>query len=159
MRKTPFISPPSPGVIRRCRQSQGPFIRIDGYAYSGYEIPIYYDPMIAKLIAWGPTRQECIKKLEAALAEFMLTGVKSNIVLHKNILSHKKFLDGSYTTQFIDTEIAGKKQRELFMYVDDDVFLISTAIEAYLHGQTKNISRMKLSSRWKKFGRMRQLRI
>ena len=155
----PIHFTPSPGVIRRCRQSQGPFIRIDGYAYPGYEIPIYYDPMIAKLIAWGSTRKECIKRLEGALAEFMLTGVKSNIVLHKNVLSHKKFLDGSYTTQFIDTEIAGKKQRELFTYVDDEVFLISAAIEAFQHGQTKNINQLKLSSRWKKFGRMRQLRI
>lgn len=155
----PISFTPSPGVIRRCRQSQGPFVRIDGYAYPGYKIPIHYDPMIAKLIAWGVTRAECIKRLEAALAEFMLTGVKSNIVLHKNILSNKKFLDGSYTTQFIDTEIAGKKQRELFTYVDDDVFLISAAIEAYLHGQTKNVGRLKLSNLWKKFGRMRQLRI
>ncbi len=154
----PIDFTPSPGVIRRCRQPQGPFIRLDGYAYPGYEVPIYYDPMIAKLIAWGPTREECIKRLQAALADFTLTGVKSNIVLHKNILSHEKFINGSYTTQFIENEIAGKEERELFTYVDDEIFLISTAIEAYKHGQRENMNQTNTPSRWKSSGRLQQLR-
>ena len=155
----PITFNPSPGTIRRYRQAQGSFVRIDGYAYPGYQIPIHYDPMIAKLIAWRPTRKECIKRLEVALGEFMLTGVKSNIILHKNILSHKKFLDGSYTTQFIDTEITGKQPHKLFTYVDDEVFLITAAIEAYRQGQKRNLRQSSSPSLWKKFGRMRQLRI
>lgn len=155
----PTTFTPSPGKIRRCRIPQGPFIRVDNYAYSGYEIPIYYDPMISKLIAWGHDRSECISRLKSALAEFMLTGVKSNIILHKNILEHPKFLDGSYTTQFIAQEISGKKQRELFMFVDEHVFLISAAIEAYNHGKAKDVTGFHLASRWRQFGRMRQLRI
>lgn len=154
---TSFI--PSPGVIKRYRKPHGPFIRVDDYGYSGYKIPIHYDPMIAKLIAWGPTREECIHRLESALMEYMLTGVKSNIILHKNILKHPQFIDGSYTTQFIDNEISGKPQKEFFMFVDEDVFLISAAIEAYLGKKPRNTNQYNVESRWKKFGRMKQLRM
>lgn len=150
---------PAPGKIRRCRVPQGPFVRVDGCAYPGYEIPIHYDPMIVKLIAWGHNRSECILRLQRALAEFMLTGVKSNIVLHKNILNHEKFLNGSYTTQFIDNEIAGRNQNDLFMFIDEDVFLITAAIEAYKNSAAQDVSQYSMRSRWKKFGRMRQLRI
>lgn len=149
---------PSPGKIRRCRIPTGPFVRVDGYCYPGYEVPIHYDPMIAKLISWGATREDCIRRLERALAEFMLTGIKSNIVLHRNILNHKTFIDGSYTTQFIDQEITGKKQRELFMFVDEDVFLISAAIEAYQDSKRKDVANFNVASRWKTQGRMSGLR-
>lgn len=150
---------PSPGKIRRCRLPQGPFVRVDGYAYPGYEIPIYYDPMIAKLIVWGHTREECIHRLKRALAETMLTGVKSNLVLHKNILEHPVFLDGSYTTQFIEQEIKGKKQRQLFMFVDEHVFLISAAISAYKDSKLRDVSNFNLASRWKDVGRKTSLRV
>jgi acetyl-CoA carboxylase biotin carboxylase subunit len=153
----PVTFTPAPGKIRRCRTPQGPFVRVDGYAYPGYEVPIYYDPMIAKLIAWGHTRDEAIRRLQRALAEFMLTGVKSNIVLHKNILAHPTFLDGSYTTQFIDRDIVGKKQK-LFMFVDEHVFLITAALEAYKEAKNRDVSQFNLASRWKNYGRKKQMR-
>jgi len=139
---------PSPGKIRRCRIPQGPFIRLDGYAYPGYEVPIYYDPMIAKLIVWGNDRTECIQRLERAMAEFMLTGVKTNIMLHRNILSHKKFIDGSYTTQFVDKHL-GPNKEDFFMFVEDEVFLITAAIEAYKNSKSRDVSNYALASRWK----------
>ncbi|MCB0385843.1 MAG: acetyl-CoA carboxylase biotin carboxylase subunit, partial [Bdellovibrionales bacterium] len=120
---------------------------------------IYYDPMIAKLIVWGHTREECIRRLKRALGEFMLTGVKSNIVLHKNILEHPTFLDGSYTTQFIDKEIKGKRQRQLFMFVDEHVFLISAAISAFKDSKSRDISDFNLASRWKDTGRQKSMRV
>ncbi|OFZ19344.1 MAG: acetyl-CoA carboxylase biotin carboxylase subunit [Bdellovibrionales bacterium RBG_16_40_8] len=153
----PVTFNPAPGKIRRCRTPQGPFVRVDGYAYPGYEVPIHYDPMIAKLISWGPTRAQAIKRLQRALAEFMLTGVKSNIVLHKNILAHPTFLDGSYTTQFIDNEIVGKKQK-LFMFVDEEVFLITAALEAYRDAKERDVSQLNIASRWKNLGRKKQMR-
>lgn len=153
----PITFTPAPGKIRRCRTPQGPFVRVDGYAYPGYEVPIHYDPMIAKLIAWGHTRDEAIRRLQRALAEFMLTGVKSNIVLHKNILAHPTFIDGSYTTQFIDRDIVGKKQK-LFMFVDEEVFLITAALEAYQAAKNRDSANYNLASRWKTAGRRKQLR-
>ncbi|MEZ4870926.1 MAG: acetyl-CoA carboxylase biotin carboxylase subunit [Bdellovibrionales bacterium] len=149
---------PSPGKIRKCRPPQGPFIRMDNAAYAGYEVPIHYDPMIGKLIAWGADRKEAMARLNRALDEFMLTGVKSNIVLHKNILAHPQFIDGTYTTQFIDSEIAGKKQKELFLFVDENVFIISAAIVAYNEAKRRDTSRLNINSRWKDVGRSSQLR-
>ncbi len=60
---------PNPGKIRKYRMPAGPFVRLDNCAYPGYEVPIYYDPMIAKLIVWGSTRKECIERTQRALAE------------------------------------------------------------------------------------------
>lgn len=149
---------PNPGKIRKYRMPAGPFVRVDNCAYSGYEVPIYYDPMIAKLIVWGSTRQECIQRLQRALAEYMLTGIKSNIVLHKNILQHPAFLEGTYTTQFIDQQIAGKKHRELFMFVDESVFLIAAAIEAYNQSKSRDVGDYNIASQWKRFGRLKSMR-
>jgi acetyl-CoA carboxylase, biotin carboxylase subunit len=154
----PYTFVPSPGKIRRCRTPQGDFVRVDGYAYPGYEIPIHYDPMIAKLIAWGPTREEAIKRLQRALSEFMLTGVKSNIVLHRNILVHPTFVDGSYTTQFIEKEVIGS-MKKLFMFVDDHVFLVTAALEAYQDSKSKDVTQYNMASRWKQYGRQKQMRV
>ncbi len=154
----PMTFIPSPGAIRRYREPTGPFIRVDGGAYQGYEIPIFYDPMIAKVVAWGHDRQECINRLHRALGEYMITGVKTNINLHRNILKHPKFLSGEYTTQFIEQEISGKTQEDMFMFVDDRVFLISAAIEAYNHAKSNNNFKYNPNSQWKQLGRVKQLR-
>lgn len=153
----PVTYKPCPGVIRACRHPQGPFLRIDSYAYPGYEVPIYYDPMIAKVITWGDTRQEAIDRMERALSEFVLTGIKTNIVLHKTILKHTKFLDGSYTTQFIEKNFE-VLEPEIFKDIEDPLFLISAAITAYQDRQSKDVRRLNVASNWRRIGRKIQLR-
>lgn len=147
---------PSPGRIRRCRIPQGPFVRVDGYCYTGYKVPIHYDPMIAKLICWGKDREDCINKLQRALAEFSLTGIKTNVLLHKNILLHKHFLDGTYTNNFIEKEVCGKNRKEFSSFVDDRVFLISAAIMAYKKHKKKPA--VNGPSLWKEKARTESLR-
>ncbi len=153
----PVTFVPSPGVIRRCRHPQGPFIRVDSYAYPGYEVPIHYDPMIAKLIAYGPDRDTAIRRLDRALTEFTLTGIKTNIVMHKSILQSPKFIDGSYTTQFCDKDLEIKMPK-LFRAVDDHVFLIAATIAAYNEKKAKAVSEYNVASRWKTVGRNESLR-
>jgi acetyl-CoA carboxylase, biotin carboxylase subunit len=153
----PVTYKPNPGVIRACRHPQGPFLRIDSYAYPGYEVPIYYDPMIAKVITWGDTREEAIARMDRALSEFVLTGIKSNIVLHKSILRHEKFLDGSYTTQFIEKNFE-VLEPEIFKDIEDPVFLIAAAISAYQDRQSKDVRRLNVASNWRRIGRKLQLR-
>ena len=143
---------PSPGRIRRCRIPQGPFVRVDGYCYTGYKVPIHYDPMIAKLISWGKDREDCINKLQRALSEFSLTGIKTNILLHRNILAHPKFLDGTYTNNFMSDLMNGKNKKELASFVDDRVFLLASAIFAYRKYKKK--SSHELHSRWKHQARL-----
>jgi acetyl-CoA carboxylase biotin carboxylase subunit len=154
----PITYKPSPGLIRACRHPQGPFVRVDSYAYPGYEVPIYYDPMIAKVITWGETRQEAIDRMQRALTEFILSGIKSNIVLHRSILKHEKFQDGTYTTQFLEKNFE-VIEPELFTEVDDHVFLIAAAITAYNDRKSKDVRQLNLFSHWKKEGRRLQLRV
>lgn len=154
----PVTYKPHPGIIRACRHPQGPFLRCDSYAYPGYEVPIYYDPMIAKVITYGDSREEAIDRMERALSEFVLTGIKTNIVLHKSILKNPKFLDGSYTTQFIEKNFE-VLEPELFKDIDDPLFLIAAAIEAYKDRQSKDIRRLNVASNWRRIGRKMQLRM
>ena len=147
---------PSPGRIRRCRIPQGPFVRVDGYCYMGYKVPVHYDPMIAKLICWGKDREDCINKLQRALGEFSITGIKTNVLLHRNILLHKHFLDGTYTNNFIEQEMAGKNRKEFSSFVDERIFLISAAIMAYKQSRKK--TSVNGSSRWKEKARKESLR-
>ena len=156
---------PSPGRIRRCRIPQGPFVRVDGYCYMGYKVPVYYDPMIAKLICYGTDREDCINKAQRALEEFSLTGIKTNVLLHKNILRHQKFVNGSYTNNFIEEEypkgmipgIKDKPQENLSHFIDEKVFLISSAIFAYRQ-QSKKKLKLKNPSRWRERARWENLR-
>ncbi len=71
---------------------------------------------------------------------------------------HPAFLEGTYTTQFIDQQIAGKKHRELFMFVDEPVFLISAAIEAYNQSKSRDVGDYNLASQWEKYGRLKSMR-
>lgn len=153
----PITYKPSPGVIRACRHPQGPFLRVDSYAYPGYEVPIYYDPMIAKIITWGETRDEAIERMQRALTEFVLTGIKTNIVLHKTILNHKTFRDGSYTTQFIEKNFE-VIEPQLFAEIEDPVFMIAAAITAYNDRKSKDVRQLNITSNWKRVSRKLTLR-
>lgn len=154
----PVTYKPSPGVIRACRHPQGPFMRVDSYAYPGYEVPIYYDPMIAKLITWGDSREAAIRRMQRALSEFVLTGIKTNIVLHKTILDHPKFHDGSYTTQFIEKNFEVIEPL-MFKQIEDPVFLIAAAITAYNDRKSKDVRHLNITSNWKRIGRKLSMRL
>jgi len=93
---------PSPGIIKHITEPLGPGIRHDGYIYAGYEIPIYYDPMISKLISWGSTRQEAIDRMKRALFNYKLSGVRTNIRYLHRIMESEDFASGNYNTGFIE---------------------------------------------------------
>lgn len=92
---------PSPGKIRALHMPGGPGIRIDSSVYQGYEITPYYDSMIAKLIAYAPTRDEAIKKMKWALAEFLVEGVDTNIDFQLNLLRDKNFEKATYDIGYL----------------------------------------------------------
>ena len=115
--------------------------------------------MIGKLITWGKTRDDAIQRMKRALIEFTMTGVKSNIVLHKSILNHPKFLSGEYTTQFCETDLTVETP-DLFRYVDDEIFLLAAAIHAYKDREKVPVeNKVDDISLWKKSGRARGMRI
>ncbi|NQV51867.1 MAG: acetyl-CoA carboxylase biotin carboxylase subunit [Flavobacteriales bacterium] len=93
---------PSPGKITQYHEPGGHGIRIDTHVYAGYTIPPYYDSMIAKLITVAQTREEAITKMERALGEYIIEGVKTTIPFHQKLMQHPKFRDGKITTNFLD---------------------------------------------------------
>jgi len=93
---------PSPGLIKHITEPTGLGVRTDGYVYEGFEIPIYYDPMISKLIVWGETREEAIRRMKRALYEYKITGVKTSINFLERIMDTPDFYKGKYDTHFIE---------------------------------------------------------
>ena len=93
---------PSPGRISTLHTPGGHGVRVDSHVYSDYTISPYYDSMIAKLITVAQTREEAIKKMERALDEFMIDGVKTTIPFHIKLMQNEKFRKGEYTTKFMD---------------------------------------------------------
>lgn len=92
---------PSPGQIHFYHPPGGVGVRVDGAAYTGYTVPPYYDSLLAKLIVHAPSRDEAIDKALAALDEFRVDGIATNISFQKEILGHPKFRDGELSTDFI----------------------------------------------------------
>ena len=93
---------PCPGLITNIYKPGGHGIRVDTHVYTGYVIPPYYDSMIAKLITVAQTREEAIAKMRRALSEFVLEGVKTTIPFHKKLMNHEMFIEGKYTTKFME---------------------------------------------------------
>lgn len=93
---------PSPGIIKHITEPHGLGVRCDGYVYEGYEIPLYYDPLISKLICWGKNRDEAIARMKRALYEYKITGVKTSIRLLVRIMDTPDFKQGRYNTHFIE---------------------------------------------------------
>jgi acetyl-CoA carboxylase biotin carboxylase subunit len=92
---------PSTGRITHLRTPGGPGIREDRGVEEGGEIPVYYDSMISKLIAWGSTREEALNRMVGALSEYQILGVKTNIPLCLFVLKHPEFRKGNFTTHFL----------------------------------------------------------
>ena len=93
---------PSPGKIERLHLPGGKGIRVDTAVYAGYTIPPYYDSMIAKLIVLGKSRNEAIKKMKSALSEFIVDGIDTNIDFQMEIMNHRKYQSGDFSTDFIE---------------------------------------------------------
>ena len=93
---------PSPGKITVLHAPGGHGVRLDTHVYAGYSIPPNYDSMIAKLITTARTRQEAIDKMKRALDEFYIEGIKTTIPFHRQLMEEKDYVDGNYTTAFMN---------------------------------------------------------
>ncbi len=93
---------PSPGRITAWRPPAGPWVRVDAGVYEGAEVPLHYDPLMAKLVVWGGDRAEAIARLERALAEFGVAGVATTIPFHRAVVRHPDFVAGRLSTAFVE---------------------------------------------------------
>jgi len=104
---------PSPGTIEWMTVPEGPGIRHDTGVYEGAEIPIFYDPLIAKLVVWGSSRPEAIQRMRRALREYEIGGFKNNIPFLRTILEHEDFAKARIHTSYIDAHPELTKRREV----------------------------------------------
>jgi len=93
---------PSPGKVTFYHPPGGPGVRVDSHLYAGYEIPPYYDSLIAKVITWGETREEARTRMVRSLQEFVIEGIDTNIPYQLSIIQSRKFIEGNYDTSFIE---------------------------------------------------------
>lgn len=93
---------PCPGKILHYHAPGGPGIRVDSHVYSGYVVPPYYDSLLAKIIAFGETRENAVARMQQALDELVLEGIKTNTNMHKILLDYPAYQEGDYNIHFIE---------------------------------------------------------
>jgi acetyl-CoA carboxylase biotin carboxylase subunit len=93
---------PSPGPLRALRTPGGPWVRDDSGFYEGATVPSNYDPLVSKLSVWAPDRPSALARMRRALSEYVVTGIRTNLVFHEKLLAHPEFAGGRYHTGFID---------------------------------------------------------
>jgi acetyl-CoA carboxylase biotin carboxylase subunit len=103
---------PSTGRIEGLQIPGGPGVRVDIGIYGGWTVPVFYDPIIAKVIVWGRNRQEAILRMDRALQEFTIKGIKTTIPFHRWLVNNPRFIQGDFDTTFVDQEYLGKKPHQ-----------------------------------------------
>jgi acetyl/propionyl-CoA carboxylase alpha subunit len=93
---------PSIGQVQAVYEPSGPGVRVESGVYSGFEVSLYYDPLIAKLCVWGEGRAEAILRMRRALREYRILGIKTNIPMHLRIMDSPRFIAGQIDTKFIE---------------------------------------------------------
>jgi len=106
----PFKFTPSPGKITNWHPPGGPGIRVDSHAYSGYTVPPHYDSMIGKVIAYGDTREQAIRRMRIALSEMMVDGIKTNIPLHQDLMLDERFIKGGTSIHYLEEKLAARNE-------------------------------------------------
>ncbi|NOZ11803.1 MAG: acetyl-CoA carboxylase biotin carboxylase subunit [Gammaproteobacteria bacterium] len=96
---------PSPGRITQYHPAGGPGIRVDTHIFNGYTVPPYYDSMIGKLIAYGETRDEAMTRMQIALSEMVIEGIKTNIPLHQDIMTDSEFRRGGVNIHYLERKL------------------------------------------------------
>ncbi|MBI4588274.1 MAG: acetyl-CoA carboxylase biotin carboxylase subunit [Candidatus Rokubacteria bacterium] len=139
---------PSPGEIRGLRAPSGPWVRDDSGVYEGATVPIFYDPLISKLVVWGADRAEAISRMSRALAEYKVVGVRTTIPILQHIMTHPDFVAGRLSTQFLERAMRAERPEAEGRH--RTVALIAAALAAYERaGKTpRPLSSSRLSA-WK----------
>jgi acetyl-CoA carboxylase, biotin carboxylase subunit len=154
---------PAPGKIQSMQLPDGPGIRIDAGVYAGAEVPIFYDPMICKLVAWGRDRREAIARMRRALDEFRITGdLVTNLDFHRWLVRHPLFLSGDFDTGFISHEYHQPSE----VLGHDSAQLAAIVAAAFLASRGANQTILPVAasspgtsvSAWKTLGRLETLR-
>jgi acetyl-CoA carboxylase biotin carboxylase subunit len=108
----PFKFTPCPGRITAYHPPGGPGIRVDSHVYQGYTVPPHYDSMIAKVIAYGDSREQAIRRMRIALSEMVVEGIKTNIALHQELMMDANFIKGGSNIHYLEQKLAARLEVE-----------------------------------------------
>jgi len=108
----PYRFTPSPGRITSYHPPGGPGIRVDSHVYAGYSVPPHYDSMVGKVIAYGATREQAIRRMRTALSEMVVEGIQTNLPLHLDLLHDGRFLRGATSIHYLEQKLAEEKKKK-----------------------------------------------
>jgi acetyl-CoA carboxylase biotin carboxylase subunit len=153
---------PSPGTITRLRWPQGPGVRIDAGVAEGSEVPIFYDPLLAKLIVWGTDRGEAVARLRRALRELRLEGVATGLPLFRALLEDPDFLAGRLDNGLLDRKLASGALMPAASAGEEEVAVLAAALE-HLEGEARRAALPRTAGagrrpRWREAARRAALR-
>jgi acetyl-CoA carboxylase, biotin carboxylase subunit len=154
---------PSPGKILSRRAPSGPGIRLDDGVYEGFTVSTEYDPMLAKLIAWGQDRTEAVARLRRALEEHSIAGVKTNTSLLLAILRDPEFLRADIYTRWLDERLpqfVGENVAPAADSVVEDAAVLTALLHTFGSSETaanSNGTQTEAESRWKRAARLEQV--
>lgn len=150
---------PSPGRITRLMPPAGPGVRYDSGSYLGWEVPIYYDALVAKLCVWAETREGAINRLARVLGEYAVEGVRTTIPFFRAVVQSEEFRRGEFDTGFIDrflnrpaTDDTARDEHETSL---EDIAVIASVLHARA-ATTQEAKSSVVESRWKLHGRLAQ---
>jgi acetyl-CoA carboxylase biotin carboxylase subunit len=149
---------PSPGLIRHISLPQGPGVRNDQGVYAGYTVPVFYDPMLSKLIVHGATRDEAIARMRRALAEYRVEGIMTTIPFFTFIMNNPDFISANFDTGYIDRilpqlDFAQRPASEHHV----DAAIAAAAILAFEESQNVKLPEDS-ASRWRAAARVEGMR-
>lgn len=142
---------PDIGTLERYRIPTGRTVRVDDAFVEGMEIPIYYDPMIAKLVVWGKTRKDAIARCIEAIDDYQISGVKTTLDFGKFVLKHPAFISGDFDTNFVKTYFSDPSVMHQAM--QEEKIALSHAIDSIWEGITAfkkdEFASKEIESSWK----------
>ena len=150
---------PSPGRILALDCPAGPGVRVDSGAYPGWTVPLEYDPLIAKLAVWAPSREAAIERLRGALEEYYISGIKTNLGFFRRLLDTTEFREGRVDTTFLERWMAEARPADSSEGPERELAAILAAVLHGLQGRANNHERpAEATSAWKREGRRSLLR-
>jgi len=154
---------PSPGLVREISVPGGPGVRDDRGVAAGFEIPMFYDSMIAKLIVWGETRTEAIARLTRVLDEYRVIGVRTTLPFFRWLVSQPEYVDGQFDTSYLDALLAARRGRAFIEASDGDAedAAIIAAVAAWSHAHQASAGAPAAPAtpgRWQRAARTEALR-
>jgi acetyl-CoA carboxylase biotin carboxylase subunit len=151
---------PSPGVVRAISVPGGPGIRDDRGVAAGFEIPTFYDPMIAKLVVWADTRPDAIRRLTRGLDEYRVIGVKTTVPFFQWLVRQPEFQQGRFDTTYLERVLAERGGQPFVAATEDDErhAALAVALAAWLRARGAVVDPADAGSAWRRAARLEGLR-